>query len=177
MNRCLKWCGLLKKSHPSSRSKTVSCGGVLNECLVFVCFYNFTSELPASQTKVFRCVPSPPLPSDSCSSRLTLTVRAMNSFVSTITFDMIGLDKTKTNCCDRERIGTILCQLSRAALLQCKGYGGTEFKILRDIIYFISVIHFCINVLQISFSTDISSLFQRPATCCMNTYFARCVCH
>ena len=109
MNRCLKWCGVLRKSHPSSRSKTVSCDGVLNECLVFVCFYNFTSELPASQTKVFRCVPSPPLPSDSRSSSLSLTVRAMNSFISTITFDMIGLDKTKTNCCDRERIGTILC--------------------------------------------------------------------
>ena len=56
---------------------------------------------------------------------------------------MIGLDKTKTNWCDRERIGTILFLASFlvAARLSCEGDCRTEFTVLRDIIdLFISVL-------------------------------------
>ena len=51
----------------------------------------------------------------------------MDSFVYTISCDMIGVDKT------RERIGTILL-FARffAAILWCQGKGRTEFKISRE---------------------------------------------
>ena len=60
----------------------------------------------------------------------------MDSFVYTISFDMIGPDKTKTNWCDRERIGTILFLAISLleGVLYCEGDGRTDLKILRDII-------------------------------------------
>ena len=70
----------------------------------------------------------------------------------------------KINWCDRERIETkfFFATFLVAAWFFCKGDGRTEFKISINFIYFISVIHFCITVLQISFATDMSSLFSHP---------------
>ena len=61
---------------------------------------------------------------------------------------MIFLDKTKTKRCDqkKDRDNTFfLASFLAAALWYSKGDGRAEVKILRDIIYFISVIHFCIT--------------------------------
>ena len=61
---------------------------------------------------------------------------------------MIFLDKTKTKRCDqkKDRDNTFfLASFLAAALWYSKGDGRAEVKILRDIIYFTSVIHFCIT--------------------------------
>ena len=99
------------------------------------------------------------------------------TFVYTISFDTIGQDKTKINWCDRVRIETkfFFASFLVVTWFFCKGDGRTEFKISINFIYLISFIHFCITVLQISFATDMSSLFSRPAICCTYMHFARSV--
>ena len=71
------------------------------------------------------------------------TVRAIDSFVYTISFDMTDLDKTKRIwLCDREKIGAILflADFLVAAKLCCKGDDRTELKISWDMFdLFISV--------------------------------------
>ena len=71
------------------------------------------------------------------------TVRAIDSFVYTISFDKTDLDKTKPIwLCDREKIGAILflAGFLVAAKLCCKGDDRTELKISRDMFdLFISV--------------------------------------
>ena len=71
------------------------------------------------------------------------TVRAIDSFFYTISFDMTDLDKTKPIwLCDREKIVAILflAGFLVAAKLCCKGDDRTELKISRDMFdLFISV--------------------------------------
>ena len=108
----------------------------------------------------------------------TLKVERIRLYLPSIKYDneviKIFLDKCPLS---------ILSSLSQGYLLVSIAVLVTQFVYSRrhmlfpgtDIIYFISVIDFCITVLQISFSTDMSSLLLLPAMCCTNTYYARSV--
>lgn len=87
------------------------------------------------------------------------TVRAIDSFVYTISYDMTDLDKTKRIwLCDREMIGAILflAGFLVAAKLCWKGDDRTELKISRDMFdLFISVFLVrCLNDTSWKVATD-----------------------
>ena len=73
------------------------------------------------------------------------TVRAVDSFVFTISFDMTDLDKTKPIwLCDREKIGAILflAGFLVAAKLCCKGDDRTELKFQETCLTYL-FLYFC----------------------------------